>query len=109
VRRLNRFSFSLLVFPKTERHTRDSKKNAQLFFFLFFVFFFVAVVYVVDSLSHTQCVLFTRVLLCIAWNSPHSLLLLLLLPLLSGKKQVPHRGGYSRDDISRHRKLIRAD
>jgi len=25
------------------------------------------------------------------------------------KKQVPHRGGYSRDDISRHRKLIRAD
>jgi hypothetical protein len=63
----------------------------------------------VDSLSLTRCILFTRVLLCIAWELTLASSFVSSSSFWKKTKQVPHRGGYSRDDISRHRKLIRAD
>jgi hypothetical protein len=110
VRRLNRFSFSLLVFPKTERHTRAIQKKMHSSSSSSSLSSSSSSSFPSSILSLSLGVFFSLGCSFVSLGNSHSLLLLYL-PLLSEKKtkQVPHRGGYSRDDISRHRKLIRAD
>ena len=112
MRRLNRFSFSLLVFPKiATAHARDSKKCTALLLPLLCLLLLLLRRRLRRrfSLSLTRCVLFTRVLLCIARKLTLASSFVSSSSFWKKTKQVPHRGGYSRDDISRHRKLIRAD